>query len=55
MTTLEMKEDLLRRFYDNTLEFLDQTEPNDVAKRQEILRAANCVFAVGCEKISCEV
>lgn len=55
MTTREMKEDLLARFYENTVELLDQTDPDDKEKKQEILHAANCVFSVGCEKISCEV
>lgn len=55
MTIAEMKEDLLRRFYENTVELLAQTAHDDKEKKQEILHAANCVFAVGCEKISCEV
>ena len=51
MTLGEMREDLLIRFYDNTIEMLKNA---DAEKKQEILHEANNVFGFSCEKISCQ-
>lgn len=51
MTPAEMQWIILAQYYENTLALLAQQDPNDHAKRQEILHEAACVFAVNCEKL----
>ena len=49
MTPTEMQDDLLRRYYENTLELAAQAET--AKEKQEILHDAATVFCVSCEKI----
>ena len=49
MTTKEMQADLLRRYYENTLELAEQAET--AKEKQEILHDAATVFCVSCERI----